>query len=526
MTSPIVPALPYKYGALPYAMVPSITNAEKEEFYTRLQLLTRTRSYCLPDASCMLNEIQQNRTDNTAYKTITVAQFLAISLVRYDSLDVVAVNAEYVTPEMIQITIARNESTPNDNEQANALKQVFTKHFIDHHIRHNWAKISTERVFAEDYLRCVLGWSLGRITSRLNTLIFAGSNKGGPKSLARAEKLLTVKKVIKAIEEYIESGKEVIASATEINRRYTSGFIGKQMQLRGDVPILNTMKSQGDTVFDVILSMLRSIKFEIGNFHRMRRLDDYDVSKFRSLTMVCDFLGASRIFEDVLDICVSNSFLAARYQFCRSMRKVGVYRYGIHILYKSMTSCAGKNIKMILVNTLRSPDNTPVTCREDWYEFVRQEFQKLTKHEFPITKAYLEASTDLNKYETSTLAALHAELNLAISRRSQLKKSGEIGVSKDCCITCVAGLSALQRQGYSYTIKQSHAKPYVSRLTGVHSVDREIMKSVQHDFEEWLRRLDTRPDSDVSDHEGDLESVASEEEENLAAIHATHKVKK
>lgn len=107
----------------------------------------------------MLNEIQQNRTDNTAYKTITAAQFLAISLVRYAS-DVVAVNAEYVGPETLQITIARNESTSNDNEQANALKQVFTKHFVDHHIRHHWAKVSTERAFAEDYLRCVWGWSL------------------------------------------------------------------------------------------------------------------------------------------------------------------------------------------------------------------------------------------------------------------------------------------------------------------------------------------------------------------------------
>lgn len=272
--------------------------------------------------------------------------------------------------------------------------------------------------------------------------------------------------------------------------------------------------------------MLRSIKFEIGNFHRMCRLGDYDVSKFRSLTMVCDFPSTSRIFEDVLDVCVSDSFPYVRYQFCRSMRKIGVYRYGIHVLYKAMTSYAGKNIKMILGNTIRSPDNTSVTCREDWYEFVRQEFQKLTKHELPITKAYSEASTDLNKYETSTLAALHAELNLAISRRSQPKNSGEIGVSKECCFTCVAGLSVLQQQGHSYTIKQSHAKYHMSRLTGVYTVDREIMKSVQCDFEEWLRRLDTRPDSDVSHHEGNLESVASEKEEDLAAIHATPKVKK
>src|SRR5271169_1564587 len=101
----------------------------------------------------MLNEIQRNRTDNTAYKTITVPQLLAISLVRCDSLDVVAANAEYVTRETLQITIARNESTPNDNEQANALKQVFMKHFVDHHIRHDWAKVSA---YAEDYLLCVL----------------------------------------------------------------------------------------------------------------------------------------------------------------------------------------------------------------------------------------------------------------------------------------------------------------------------------------------------------------------------------
>ena len=70
----------------------------------------------------------------------------------------------------------------------------------------------------------------------------------------------------------------------------------------------------------------------------------------------------------------------------------------------------------------------------------------------------------------------------------------------------------------------NQAKPYVSRLTGVHRIDREIMKSVRHDFEEWLRRLDPRPDSDVSDHEGKLQTLTPAECVNLDVIVATFDV--
>lgn len=138
-------------------------------------------------------------------------------------------------------------------------------------------------------------------------------------------------------------------------------------------------------------------------------------------------------------------------------------------------------------------------------------------HELLATKAYLEASTDLGKYETSTLAALHAELNLAICGDDVIKKrNGEIGTSKDCCVTCVVGVSALRQQGYVYTIKQTQAKPYMSRLSGVPQIDREIMKSVGQDFQEWLRRLDRHPASDVSDDEEDLQTMSSEE---IARLH-------
>ena len=133
-------------------------------------------------------------------------------------------------------------------------------------------------------------------------------------------KLLTVGKAIDAIEEHIKSN-SAPDSAALLHHRYSSKSIGEKMQFRGDGPILGRI-SQSKTDFDVILSMLCSIRAEIGNFHRMRRLGDLNVSRFQSLVLVCVLLGTSRIFGDVLDVCVHDSTPSAHHQICRSMRKV------------------------------------------------------------------------------------------------------------------------------------------------------------------------------------------------------------
>jgi hypothetical protein len=67
---------------------------------------------------------------------------------------------------------------------------------------------------------------------------------------------------------------------------------------------------------------------------------------------------------------------------------------------------------------------------EDWYGFVRKESKKVNGHELTATEAFLEASSRLKCYESKTLAALHAELRLAIDRRRAGIKYCEIGVPK------------------------------------------------------------------------------------------------
>jgi hypothetical protein len=79
-----------------------------------------------------------------------------------------------------------------------------------------------EDLFGDEYLQCVLALSMQKIAARLNTLNYAGSNNAGPKAAARGEKLLTIDKVIKALDEFIKN-KDVSAASTIIQERYTKG---------------------------------------------------------------------------------------------------------------------------------------------------------------------------------------------------------------------------------------------------------------------------------------------------------------
>jgi hypothetical protein len=136
-----------------------------------------------------LNEITQNRTENDLYKKLKISQFLAIRLGPCYYVDVVAVSTNRVSSEKLQILIARRDSTPDDSNQANALKQVVVKHFIN-----TSTKEQTEEQFSNDYLIAVLGWSSDRINVRLIALNYARANKPSAKSMARSEKLLSLKR--------------------------------------------------------------------------------------------------------------------------------------------------------------------------------------------------------------------------------------------------------------------------------------------------------------------------------------------
>ena len=269
----------------------------------------------------------------------------------------------------------------------------------------------------------------------------------------------------------------------------------------------------------MVNSYLASIKSSIGQFYKERRLGDkHAVDQIISTTLVADVLGTSRIFEDILELA-GDWLPATRFHFCRSLRKVGVYSYGNGLLYDSMTTCQGRKIKEIVVEVLPSPPRVEVVCHPDWYEYLRKEARKLGYKELTVSKAMLESGTDLRRYEPRPFATLHAELNLALHRKSIGKlTSGEIGVSKSCCATCTQGLSALRKMGCNYKVKSGHVKPYVAQLTELLEVDRAIVDRIKMDFEAWIRSIIIEPDSDVTDHETAAPDSGDEEELEKVAI--------
>ena len=89
---------------------------------------------------------------------------------------------------------------------------------------------------------------------------------------------------------------------------------------------------------------------------------------------------------------------------------------------------------------------------------------------------------------------------------------------KSCCATCTEGSSALGMTGFSYTVKSSHAKPYIARLTESLDVDLAIVNRVKTDFDNWLRSSIVHPDSDVTDHETVALNNSDEEELTLVPI--------
>jgi hypothetical protein len=185
-TKPIVPALSNS------ADLPLDAQLVMDH-YTRLRILNRTNRFCLPDSSCMLAEMRERESTsgkltNHIYKVLTVSEFLAISLVRRPLVDVVAVSIDQLSTEMIKVTIAHNESTPEDLNQANTLRKLFMDHFLNNR--------SEKRHFKQEYLQTILRWGSAHYERHLTVLNLPESLQQGPNSAARASKLLTIEKVV------------------------------------------------------------------------------------------------------------------------------------------------------------------------------------------------------------------------------------------------------------------------------------------------------------------------------------------
>jgi len=463
----------------------------------------------------MLSKMRENRTPENAtdvtHKVLTVSEFLAISLVRQPSVDVVAVSIDQVSTETIKVTIARNESTPEDVNQANTLQRLFMDHFINNK--------SEKRHFKREYLQTILSWGSLRYERRLTGLNHPESTQQGPKSAARGSKLLTIEKVMSEFTKISTDGdkiqqvKSIRSCYAALHNTITASTPSTTAILRGDISLLRQAKRTKKSLLSVANSYLSSIKSSIGQFYKERRLGDkHDADQIISTTLLADVLGTSRIFEDLLELA-GDWLPATRFHFCRSLRKVGVHYYGNSLLYDSMTTCRGRKIKEIVVEVLPSPPRVEVACHPDWYKYLREEARKLGYKELTVPKAMLESGTDLRRYEPRPFATRHAELNLALHRKTIGKlTSGEIGVSKSCCATCTQGLSALRKMGCNYTVKSGHANPYVARLTGLLEVDRAIVDRIKMDFEAWIRSIIIEPDSDVTDHETAAPDSGDEEE--------------
>ena len=175
-----------------------------------------------------------------------------------------------MSSQKLQILIARNDSTPDDSNQANALKQVFVKHFIN-----TPTKEQTEEQFSNDCLTAVLGWSSDRITARLIALNYAGAIKSSAKSMARSEKLLSLEKILFALSQFAEGG-TACSEVEKLEKRYSVPIKGSR--LRGDMHILSRSKKINMTVLDVVYSWLRFIKDNVGQFHKQRRRGELDGS--------------------------------------------------------------------------------------------------------------------------------------------------------------------------------------------------------------------------------------------------------
>jgi hypothetical protein len=104
----------------------------------------------------------------------------------------------------------------------------------------------------------------------------------------------------------------------------------------------------------------------------------------------------------------------------------------------------------------------------------------------------------LSSYNPNPSVLLHAELNLALFKKRHGIRSGDIGISKDCCAACFTGLNALYESDYKYRVKGTHDKIYLSRLTGEDVMDKAIYDFISWSFRCWLKSIHSKNESEPS----------------------------
>ena len=502
--------------AFSLVMSPGITDEERRSHYTRLQIVTKARGYSLPDKSCILEDLSENKDGDLCFKALTISSFLALTLVRGPgdpAADVVAVAFDQYPEGRIAIQVARNCSTPDDANQANSLKSLFVETFI------NAQSPPNPTNFRHEYLRLMLSWGTEKFKSRLLALTYgvSAAAQGTLKGKIKAKLTLNIVVVIDALTA-IRNEHAKVEEVRKLSTKYLTTnndsvtTSGKTPLFSGDLNLLMFSRKQKNTVLDIVLTWLAYVQKGISEFHKGNWLGNHDYKKISLLLSCCDMLGNSWICRELLDIS-GNFTPPAQHHFMRSLRKIGVYRVGIKKLYDSVTKCT--KVKEIDVMVLPSPQDSSVSCHTDWYRFLCDEARVVLQKDINTSKAKLESAKDLSKYKANYPASLHCEVNLALYRRSKGHYGGEIGVSKDCCATCVEALSALRGMNSKYMVKKGHLKHYVAKLTENEIVDRAIIARIKGDFEQWLREMDIVGDSDVdSDHNGTL---GEDEQEDFVA---------
>src|SRR5436305_1004790 len=106
-----------------------------------------------------------------------------------------------------------------------------------------------------------------------------------------------------------------------------------------------------------------------------------------------------------------------------------------------------------------------VDCHTDWYTFIQDRAKTLLGERLSISEPHFTTS-GLSRYKPSLPLPIHAELTLALSRKSRGIKSGKLGVSKDCCAGCHKGLRVLRENGYNYDVRGCHEGLRVLRKNG------------------------------------------------------------
>jgi hypothetical protein len=104
--------------------------------------------------------------------------------------------------------------------------------------------------------------------------------------------------------------------------------------------------------------------------------------------------------------------------------------------FDAMTKCEeGKKITSIEYILLPCSTMPAVECRKSWYDYILSKVDRLIPKELNVGQATLEARSGLGAYLENCPAMLHGEVALCLWLRREGLLSGDIGVSKRCCVT-------------------------------------------------------------------------------------------